>query len=223
MYRLAAAIFLTGMAAYSCFATEIPETFTGIANQVSGVGSGIFDVPENSAVSGTITFNTSAFSPDPVAPAGSSYLDVFMGGAGSVMLTLRDAGGTANVEADSAFLEISSSQSSPWALVVSGGSLSFSMVLQMQSSDPMPAGTSLFDFSAFGPATQSILISDPSASLGFDLTPMTAVAPEPRSAVLFCIGLTGLLIAIGCARLRKSVVRGTIPRLRIPNRLTRVY
>jgi hypothetical protein len=222
MFNVAAAVFLLGTVAYSSFATEIPENFSGITNQVAGDASGIFDVPKNSAVHGTLIFDPSDFSPNPVVPSGSSYLAVFLSGANSVKLDLWDAGGSAEINAQSAFLEVSSSSNSPWSLLVTGQNLSFSMILQMPDWVHVAPGTSLFDFSAFEPSVTSILISSPQASLGFAADP-AAVAPEPAGGMLFAAGLAVLLLCFAWPGLARSVSNRTIPGLRIPNRFWRVY
>lgn len=209
MNKAAAALFLLGTAACSSFATEIHEDFAGTVNQAVGEKSGIFNVSENSIVRGTLTFNPQDFSPTPVVPSGNSYLDVFLGGADAVKLTLRDDGGATGVEAQSAFLEVSSSAASPWSLVVTGQDLSFSMVLQLEGSATLSPGLSAFDFSRFQPSTASILISDSAASLGFDMDSPLA-APEPDSMILCAGALVGLLVRFSRAKLTRFARRRAV-------------
>jgi hypothetical protein len=181
------------MMAHSCFATEISENFTGLTNQVAGDGSGIFNVTGNSPVYGTLTFDSADFTPNPVAPAGSTYLDVFTGAPDSVMMTFRDAGGTVSIDAQSSFLEISSLSNVPWALVVSSGPLSFSLIVQPADPVTFSPGASLFDLTQFGASSLSVLLSDPSDSVGFDIGTVS-VAPEPTSMLLLAAGLGILLL-----------------------------
>lgn len=208
MFKLAAVLFLTGTAAHSCFATEISETFVGITTQVAGNGSGIFNVSGSSPVYGTLTFNPADFTPDPVAPSASTYLNVFTGAAGSVKMALSDAGGTGTVDAQSSFLEVSSSSNAPWALVASSDQLSFSLTLQ--SAVTFPAGSSLFDLSDLNAAGISVLVSDSSDSLGFDIS-AASVAPEPSGELLLAAGLCGLLFYWKYPRSGTSFRSGTLP------------
>lgn len=203
MFKLSAVFCIMGMTAYSCFATEISETFTALATQVVGDGSGIFGIPATSPVYGTLTFDPAAFTPDPVGPSGSSYLNVFTGGAHSTGLSLSAGGATAALDATSSFLEVSSSLNVPWELVADSDEWSWSLLLDAPQPLNILPGGSLFDLAELGASTIELQVSDPSNSLDLEVTSIST-APEPRSAALLGMGVVGLSV-LHCLRLgRKS-------------------
>lgn len=202
--KLAVVLLFTGATASIGFASQISENFAGLTSQVQNDGPGIFDVPTSGApVLGSLTFNSSDFTPDPVAPSGSTYLAAYAGGPGAVSLTLSDSGGSVTMTSLSAFLELSSASNSPWALLVSSAQLAFS--LQLDTTDPVTfaPGASVFNLAALYPTSSlSGLVSDGSSSLGFDVTGVS-LTPEPGTFGMLL--LTSGIFALLLARSRKHV------------------
>ncbi len=195
MFRqLATAVLITGATVLSCSAAAVTFDYKGLTNQLQGDGTGIFNVPSaGAAVTGSLTFDPEAFSPNPVAPPGQPYLVPFWGGAGSVMMRLEDAGGKATVYANSAYLLLCAQCTTPWNLQVNADNLSFNV--QMNASNPVTftPGSSIFNLKNQLEAgvNLSVLLNDPNSSLGFDITNVVS-NPEP--------GTTGLLLlAAGAA------------------------
>jgi hypothetical protein len=71
--------------------------------------------------------------------------------------------------------------------------LSFSLTLTSANPLTFPAGGSPFDLADLNASGISVLVSDSSHSLGFEISSVSD-APEPSSEVLFASGLSVLLV-----------------------------
>jgi len=152
------------------FGTEIIESFTAVT--AAGLPA-----------TGTLTFDPAAFSPPPVAPAGSVYLASYQGGPGSVSLELQEAGLTAGFDAIASSIVICSGCNLAWDLTANSGQSSLNIVLDSLLPLSYVADQSVLDPGNYLNNTSALeaVFSDPNGTTNFQILTLSEVtdAPEP--------------------------------------------